>query len=485
MPQVTSYEQQNLIQAYFKFEKVIGSGSLGRVFSISTFDGLSIPLVIKTFNDNDELSVNTEAISVLTVGNGMADKCLNFIQSYGQFICGQYPPNTNVKGYICSPLEKGWHGDNDLHVVATKIKGTDLKDFLRRIDLYNEEDVVSIILQVYISLKIARYHYGFVHGDLHTNNVMITSLDEYRYLKYKVSDLGNPGNTKVIYVKARFLAVLIDYGLSRFKYKSPVTQVEHYFDAKSDIDYLIVTKADDEIEDIWKFLNWVSKETPMSNITMLFFNLFFPEAYRTESARKDMVGEHAPPPQLSSYTGTSIKILSNPPLLFKIMDIIFSLKEKQLLLLEAREDDSGIEYKTGYKILAPLNNDIDSFLQDIFSNDVTESEEKLSSLSLHDLVKRFVYQRDERFFKHLLKRREEFEAELEVYLSSYPSPGIYTYAQNFDKWQVLYYRYLSLKQVHEFFKWKSVPSIAMSRFEERIRLNEMLIPKEKRRFFKP
>ncbi len=74
---------------------------------------------------------------------------------------------------------------------------------------HNEEDLSNIMLQIIISLIIAYKQYGFKHNDLHKANVLIQ--EKECELTYNLSG-------KIITLKSRYVARIIDYGLSSITY---------------------------------------------------------------------------------------------------------------------------------------------------------------------------------------------------------------------------------------------------------------------------
>ena len=74
---------------------------------------------------------------------------------------------------------------------------------------HNKEDLSNIMLQIIISLIIAYKQYGFKHNDLHRANVLIQERE--CELTYNLS-------RKIITLKARYVARIIDYGLSHITY---------------------------------------------------------------------------------------------------------------------------------------------------------------------------------------------------------------------------------------------------------------------------
>lgn len=74
-----------------------------------------------------------------------------------------------------------------------------------------EKEWCSILFQITFSLAVAQKEYGFIHNDLHTNNVMWVPTDK-EYIVYKVNDdiFKIPTYGKTIKI--------IDYGRSYYKY---------------------------------------------------------------------------------------------------------------------------------------------------------------------------------------------------------------------------------------------------------------------------
>lgn len=84
----------------------------------------------------------------------------------------------------------------------------------------SETEWFAILFQITFSLAIAQKEYGFVHNDLHTNNVMWVSTDK-PYISYKIDEdiFRIPTFGKIIKI--------IDYGRSYYKYRG----IEYLSDA--------------------------------------------------------------------------------------------------------------------------------------------------------------------------------------------------------------------------------------------------------------
>lgn len=84
-------------------------------------------------------------------------------------------------------------------------------DFIQKKDR-TTEDFFCIFMQICFSLLIANQKYGFVHNDLHSGNIMVKKFKDYIFIPYIYKG-------KKIYVKTKYLAVYIDYGLARVEIK--------------------------------------------------------------------------------------------------------------------------------------------------------------------------------------------------------------------------------------------------------------------------
>lgn len=85
-------------------------------------------------------------------------------------------------------------------------------DILLNDDEVSQREWMAILFQVCFSLAVAQKEYGFVHNDLHTNNVMWVETKK-KYITYRVNDsiYRVPTYGKIIKI--------IDYGRAYYKYK--------------------------------------------------------------------------------------------------------------------------------------------------------------------------------------------------------------------------------------------------------------------------
>ena len=83
-------------------------------------------------------------------------------------------------------------------------------------------DIFQIFLQIFIPLGVLSG--GFTHNDLHTNNVLLYTIPDNKYivLNYHIN------STTVAKIKTRYIAKIIDYGRAYFKWTKNLSSA-HFF----------------------------------------------------------------------------------------------------------------------------------------------------------------------------------------------------------------------------------------------------------------
>lgn len=94
-------------------------------------------------------------------------------------------------------------------ILIEHIDGSSLSYEMKR-DTKNLEKYHSIFLQVFLALHIAFSRFGFVHNDLHFENILITTFPEERWVDYPIRLMN-----KTFRVKTKYFPTIIDYGLSQ------------------------------------------------------------------------------------------------------------------------------------------------------------------------------------------------------------------------------------------------------------------------------
>ncbi len=152
-------------------------------------------------------------IVVGLVLNNMRTYLPCFMYTYGGMFCG-YPTESDMKNSDYSNICDG----EDIHtVVITENIGGDLSmaEFISD-STYNVEDKVKVMLMLAFSLDEANKNYNFVHGDLHSKNIMIRTLKKSKDFDFTYS--GNSGNYSIT-IRTQYIPVIIDYGRSSIKYE--------------------------------------------------------------------------------------------------------------------------------------------------------------------------------------------------------------------------------------------------------------------------
>jgi len=186
----------------------LGEGSFGEVFKAEV-DGHDVALKIVPFTVHREVKkingdfmksasailpevVISHQLSLLTKEsfvntNGFA----NVVQM--SVVKGKYPKQLikawkdykaeNKSALNESPLE---YSNDDQHYMAIALEngGTDLESF----KVKNENEALSILIQVILSLRVAEEKLEFEHRDLHIGNVLVRRLDEDSIVKFKISE---------------------------------------------------------------------------------------------------------------------------------------------------------------------------------------------------------------------------------------------------------------------------------------------------------
>ena len=99
--------------------------------------------------------------------------------------------------------------------------GVSLLDEMKKDNVYNNESRIinnpdlrekyhSIFLQIFLALYIAFNRFGFVHNDLHDENIMITTFETEQWVEYPVRLIN-----KTFCLKTKYFPMIIDYGLSQ------------------------------------------------------------------------------------------------------------------------------------------------------------------------------------------------------------------------------------------------------------------------------
>jgi len=97
-----------------------------------------------------------------------------------------------------------------ISIIYEKIPGLTFEHIIRSKE-FTYKDCLSYFIQILLSLLVAQNEYGYVHNDLHTNNIILRDIIGQQTIKYFIN-----GTTYSLNVNK--IATIIDYGQSQFVY---------------------------------------------------------------------------------------------------------------------------------------------------------------------------------------------------------------------------------------------------------------------------
>lgn len=119
----------------------------------------------------------------------------------------------------------------------------------------------SILLQVFMALFVAFAYYGYVHNDLHQENVMIVTYPTERWITYHLRPLN-----KKVSIFTKYLPIIIDYGLSQIDENDQQIIMTGFEQYDLDPNYCI------PIRDYVKFCYGLGNSPQIENMLTFLFN---------------------------------------------------------------------------------------------------------------------------------------------------------------------------------------------------------------------
>lgn len=175
----------------------------------SSFKSISDMVVIKTSKKKkDNMGILYEYF-IGTIGiNKLRSLIPNF--TYTLAIFKSNPLHIEEDKTISSDV---LHNDSDTryYVVYEKIKGISIDEYIKNMtDKGGDGDkLINYIIQIAFSLVIAQREIGFVHYDLHTDNIILRTLSSPKVVDYDIDGITYRIETDAI-------PTIIDYGFSHF-----------------------------------------------------------------------------------------------------------------------------------------------------------------------------------------------------------------------------------------------------------------------------
>lgn len=209
-------------------------------------------LAMKTTDNN-----NTKYESFIGYAvNTLKSKIPNFMHTYGDISC------RSDHNKVCSLTSSGKY-ENKL--VIENIIGVSGSDFID--NNVSDLDTLNILLQIVNALNVANTEIGFIHNDLHLDNIIIVRLPQPMAIPLYLP------NDEVKYINTKLLVRIIDFGLSRVEINGTVF---HPFD----MEYAGITRDNYQYYDLIKFsLLFNRRINGKSNIISTLLGEMFLEEY--------------------------------------------------------------------------------------------------------------------------------------------------------------------------------------------------------------
>lgn len=215
----------NYVKQFFTDLKQIGAPSVEGVALLAGQQGLKDMFIIKAPKDPryDNLvheyfiaqggyirSLDGETKLVIGT-NWLRKVCLNYAQIFGAFRCSAPevdPLSKNVRKW-CAETERSGLVN---YVIYEKVNGMDFATRCKDITL---EDYIVYLIQIAWAIEIGQIYNGFCHYDLHSENIIVRTLGDYKMVPFVMS------NSLTVYIRSNGIPTFIDYGRSHIQTPSP------------------------------------------------------------------------------------------------------------------------------------------------------------------------------------------------------------------------------------------------------------------------
>lgn len=381
--EATSYTQK-----YFRITENLSTGEYGIVLK-GQRGGSGLNFIIKSqmVPQNAELSIHEMFVAIVGTNNLRA-YCPNFSCIYGGFFCG----DANVlEGKICTgnfqvpytvyeAVEGKTFGSQmealvPMHrvmkagIVERLPRNVDIMDPNLTATLY--ETTFSVLLQINFALRIAYARaFRYTHRDLHHGNVVCRPLQSPNLIRYdsryfimddpekRVNNIPQPelepkGPRNIYYVKAEYVATVIDYDFSQIYCMSKSADDDTYIlrrFGKGEEDRTereLVSKINiNRVRDFIKFLGYTTLIAMELRTDRRFHeilcDLYIAMARPYLTVRRDLQGLYIgtiPPSLPPSTFDEKVKIVSNDSKnYFRITDIQGVLIRDSIITMESFVD---------------------------------------------------------------------------------------------------------------------------------------------------
>lgn len=178
----------------------------------SNFKSIDDMVIIKTSRTKKDNRGILFEYFIGTIGiNKLRSLVPNFAYILAIFKCNPLPIGKDKK-IDGSKFCKEESDDSRFYVVYEKIKGMSLNDFVKNmVDENDTYKLLGYIMQIVFALIIAQREIGYVHYDLHTDNIMLRILPSPKVIEYDIDG-------KTYRIETDAIPTIIDYGFSHFVY---------------------------------------------------------------------------------------------------------------------------------------------------------------------------------------------------------------------------------------------------------------------------
>lgn len=212
----------------FKTKGVEGVVFLADFENTPSFFAIKSPLRDKNYSLH-------ELIVGLFGTNKLRKKIPNFAYMYGGFRCS--PPLYDDKGNITA-----WCLNNSNPVNYILYENVENNISARKfVESCSSSEFLQLFKQVTYAIREAYLAIDFTHYDLHDENVLVRKLDRKRSIRYDTEN-------GVEYLESDFVATIVDYGTSHFKFNDKDYGVVDLYP------YSIFPDVGFPISDLYKFL---------------------------------------------------------------------------------------------------------------------------------------------------------------------------------------------------------------------------------------
>lgn len=184
---------------------------------LSNFKSIHDMVIVKTARDADDNRDILYEYFIGTIGiNTIRSLTPNFAYTLALFQCNPLPIKNNkidLKKFCNDDKDSKDSKDSRNYVIYEKIVGESMHDFIKKATTSNDiYKIQTYILQLVFALIIAQKEIGFVHYDLHTDNIILRKLLSPKIIEYEIYG-------KTYKIETDVIPTIIDYGFSHFVYQ--------------------------------------------------------------------------------------------------------------------------------------------------------------------------------------------------------------------------------------------------------------------------